>query len=477
MLLRNLSRRAVSHPTSRNPSVLVITPMNRFAFSIFTASAVLTAAVARPAQPAPEPPPERIAQLIAQLGDKDWKKRVAATEELQRLGKPALAQLEKALEHPDEEIRARIQFLITQIKGAQSDLTVAELLQRIAKGGQLKPEDLKSLKSACQQLLGNLPANSKSGTILLDAQGALTAIDNNGAMITSDAAGNISIMDAEGGIITAHASGKITEHNGIGAAAAKGKIAQIKNALGKRNATDIGGSVILDENGAMTVMLDNGAVILTDPDGDILTQNGLIPPNPLEAINQFFAQILGNIGEVKIGGAAPQAQMLVIQNGQIVQLGIAPANQGLILNGNALIQPLLGAGQPAPPAQRLPANLANIGQILNQLLGQAVEAIGAPQPPITPPAPTAAASSDLMDTLGARLGEAADGLRVTDIKPNSPAAKAGLQIGDLIAKVNGRDAATLEAVKDFLTNPDLDNPLRLEITRKDQSLLLTIPMK
>jgi hypothetical protein len=446
-------------------------------FTIVAVCALFASIATFAADPAPAPNEERITHLISKLGEKDWKKRVAATDELQRIGKPALPHLEKALTSTDEEVRSRVEFLIAQIKDAQPDLTLADLLQRVAKRAQANPADLKSLKSVCQKLLGNLTAQPKGGTVIMDANGSVTIVDNNGGMLMSDPAGNTTVMDCEGAIIAVNAEGKLTEHEGIGAAAAKKKIADLKSTVGKSAPNNVGGSIILDDNGAMTVMLDNGAVVVTDPDGAILMQNGLVPQNPFEAINQMFAQILGNLGEIRVGGAAMQGQLLVIQNGQVIAPGPALPNQALVLNENALIQQLLGAGQPVQINNAAQLNLANMGQILNQLLGQAGFANAAPQAQITPPAPKEIASADLLDTFGARLGEAADGLRVTDLKPNSPAANAGLLIGDLIAKVNGREAASLDAVKDLLTKPDPENPLKLEVTRKDETVQITVSFK
>jgi membrane-associated protease RseP (regulator of RpoE activity) len=55
---------------------------------------------------------KKIAQLITQLGDADWQARDRASAELTQIGKPALPQLVKALEHKDAEIRERAQRII-----------------------------------------------------------------------------------------------------------------------------------------------------------------------------------------------------------------------------------------------------------------------------------------------------------------------------------------------------------------------------
>lgn len=71
---------------------------------------------------APPPPAEltaeqekKIAQFITQLGDADWQARDRASAELTQIGKPALPQLVKALEHKDAEIRERAQRIINAL--------------------------------------------------------------------------------------------------------------------------------------------------------------------------------------------------------------------------------------------------------------------------------------------------------------------------------------------------------------------------
>ena len=87
------------------------------------------------------------------------------------------------------------------------------------------------------------------------------------------------------------------------------------------------------------------------------------------------------------------------------------------------------------------------------------------------------ATMDLMDSFGAKLGRIASGFQITDIKADSPADKAGLQIGDLITKVGESDVDKLENVKDALTKSEADKPLKIKISRKDNPLTVTIPTK
>ncbi|SMO45989.1 Do family serine endopeptidase [Ruegeria faecimaris] len=69
----------------------------------------------------------------------------------------------------------------------------------------------------------------------------------------------------------------------------------------------------------------------------------------------------------------------------------------------------------------------------------------------------------LTETNRAELGvaENIDGVIVTDLKPDSPAAKAGLQRGDVIVKLGNQDTATPDALKDALDSEKTDPALVL----------------
>ncbi|EEE36734.1 periplasmic serine protease, DO/DeqQ family [Rhodobacteraceae bacterium KLH11] len=59
------------------------------------------------------------------------------------------------------------------------------------------------------------------------------------------------------------------------------------------------------------------------------------------------------------------------------------------------------------------------------------------------------------------VGETVDGVVVTDLKPESPAAKAGLQRGDVIVRLGGLDTATPDALKAALESEKTDPALVL----------------
>jgi hypothetical protein len=77
-------------------------------------------AAARPAPPASQPAvdPKIVSELIAQLGDEDFKKRAAAAEALLRIGAPAVPALEAAKASGDAEVAARAAGLAQRIRAA-----------------------------------------------------------------------------------------------------------------------------------------------------------------------------------------------------------------------------------------------------------------------------------------------------------------------------------------------------------------------
>jgi hypothetical protein len=68
-------------------------------------------------EPAATPPsPDRITQLIANLGSEEYALRESASEELAQIGLPAFTALEAAATHPDREVRYRSQRVLSLIR-------------------------------------------------------------------------------------------------------------------------------------------------------------------------------------------------------------------------------------------------------------------------------------------------------------------------------------------------------------------------
>ncbi len=67
-----------------------------------------------------------------------------------------------------------------------------------------------------------------------------------------------------------------------------------------------------------------------------------------------------------------------------------------------------------------------------------------------------------------------EGVLVTRVPPDTPAARAGLRPGDVIVSVNGESVATVEALRMAILRTPGDGPARLGVSRKRQSLTLEL---
>jgi hypothetical protein len=91
--------------------------------------------VSKPEDRSTGEPANRINELIKQLGDDDWKVREKATEELIKIGKPAIEQVKEALGSKDPEVRQRANHIIDKI-----DLKLVEkYLKEINEQDEIRP--------------------------------------------------------------------------------------------------------------------------------------------------------------------------------------------------------------------------------------------------------------------------------------------------------------------------------------------------
>jgi serine protease Do len=63
---------------------------------------------------------------------------------------------------------------------------------------------------------------------------------------------------------------------------------------------------------------------------------------------------------------------------------------------------------------------------------------------------------------------------VAAVLPRSRAARAGLQVGDVLTEVNGRPVVTLEAVREALLAAGPDGPLPLIVRRDEERIMVTL---
>jgi type IV secretory pathway VirB10-like protein len=328
------------------------------------------------AQPAPEarvqnlqaPPPAAIANpndvkaLIAKLADPDPAVRAQAQLALEKIGQPALAEIQNArLTHPDPEVRARCNELVFALLGAPRGNPP------LAGGGANAPAP-------------EMPTITERRTIVgMDGKVQIEEI-------VKDMAGNVLRRN----IINAPAGG-----------AAAVVPAAIAPAQPRRRMQ-----------------------IPIPPNADPQTRAALMQAQ--QAQDQAWAQL-----------DAMRAQREARNR--------AAGGGGDFREGMALLQQLAGVG---------PAKLGEM-----------------PAPP-----PAEDRSLNLLASFGARLAETADGVRVLEVNPESPAGKAGLAVGDLINRVNGRQTATENDFKDAVSRAEGENkPLRLDVTRRGEELTLEAP--
>lgn len=96
-----------------------------------------------------------------------------------------------------------------------------------------------------------------------------------------------------------------------------------------------------------------------------------------------------------------------------------------------------------------------------------------PAPPTSPPSQT---SDTVIDYFPGQLGIVVDptGNVVVDVRPNSPAQAAGIQVGDIITQVEGQPVGDkLKKAKEVL-GPKYRKPVKLEIMRKGKKQTLTM---
>jgi hypothetical protein len=220
---------------------------------------------------------------------------------------------------------------------------------------------------------------------------------------------------------------------------------------------------------------------------------GAVMQNP--QVQQMIQQMMAGQGGGARGGAGgmdlgalmnnPQVQQM-LQNPQFMQMvmqmmagqggqGGRGGNRGGMLGGaqggrgGQLGGGQLGGGNLAALMQN-----PQIQQLIQQMMagggrlggGGGGLARNAPAPP-----PAAEMSTDLTSTFGVRVGEANGGVRVVDVKANTPAANAGLRTGDLIVSVNGRAVQSGEDFKDALAASAAT--IKLDVQRRGDVITLS----
>jgi len=84
-----------------------------------------------------------------------------------------------------------------------------------------------------------------------------------------------------------------------------------------------------------------------------------------------------------------------------------------------------------------------------------------------------------MGRLGLALRQTPDGLQVVEVKPGSPAAERGFQVGDIIASVNGNELETRKELRDALkaARNDGRKSALLQVERNERTIFIPVPLK
>jgi hypothetical protein len=186
-------------------------------------------------------------------------------------------------------------------------------------------------------------------------------------------------------------------------------------------------------------------------------------------LNALLGQLLGGAGGAGRRGALGGGALGADLNALLAQMlgGMGGMGAGDL---NAMLGPLLGGAPPAGAGGLggLDGLLAQLGQ-LQGAIGGAGAPIGRP-PPAPPPQDL---SINLLDTFGARLGESGDGLRVLELRANTPAARSGMQTGDVITHINDREIKGRDDIVEALQSADRSKPLKIGVLRRGDLLTLT----
>lgn len=78
--------------------------------------------------------------------------------------------------------------------------------------------------------------------------------------------------------------------------------------------------------------------------------------------------------------------------------------------------------------------------------------------------------------LGVQLSDTDNGVEIIDVQPESPAAEAGLQAGDVITAINGEEIGAAGSVVSIVQSARVGDPVTLTITREDEEIELEIEL-
>jgi M6 family metalloprotease-like protein len=95
---------------------------------------------------------------------------------------------------------------------------------------------------------------------------------------------------------------------------------------------------------------------------------------------------------------------------------------------------------------------------------------------IQPQTAATAAAPSVPPFLGISVGPSANGVTIEDVQPGSPAEKAGLKIGDILTRFDGKDVAGAEPFRSSLKAKAPGDSIKVVVRRKDQTVEATVAL-
>jgi serine protease Do len=117
----------------------------------------------------------------------------------------------------------------------------------------------------------------------------------------------------------------------------------------------------------------------------------------------------------------------------------------------------IGFAIPSNMARPIMESLLKHGKVVRGWLGVAIQNLS----------PQLAKAFDL---------EVHSGVLISDVTPGSPAAKAGLQRGDVVSRLDGEQIDTAAQLRNIVASTGPDKSIRLEIIRNDKRLVRTVKL-
>ena len=137
---------------------------------------------------------------------------------------------------------------------------------------------------------------------------------------------------------------------------------------------------------------------------------------------------------------------MVNLNGEVIGINTAISAKGQNI----------GFAIPIDIAKAITGTLISQGQVVRPYLGIAMATLDTP----------------LAKSLG--LPDNTTGVVISQVSPQSPAAQAGLRLGDVIQHIDGQPVSTAEAVQALVQNKPLNSAFNLQILRNGQMLGLSM---